>query len=44
MNYQQIRIFPDRFKALASYTVKQFGGLLPLFQEELITSKIRPKR
>jgi hypothetical protein len=37
MNYQQIRNFPDRFKA--SYTVKQFDELLPLFPEELLLPK-----
>jgi hypothetical protein len=39
MNCQQIRVPPDRFKALTAYTVKQFDQLLPLFQEELLLPK-----
>jgi hypothetical protein len=39
MHYQQIRKFSDRFKA--SYTVKQFDELLPLFQALL--PKYAPK-
>jgi hypothetical protein len=41
MNYQQIRNFRDRFKA--SYTVKQFDELLPLFQEEPLLPKYAAK-